>query len=84
MYVTATEFRTNVGKYLELMSKEDIFISRYGKSIGILSASEETKQKMVDSLKGSLKIDREIKAMTDEELDDFIFKERMKDYESLG
>ena len=27
MIVTATEFKTNFGKYLELIAKEDIFIT---------------------------------------------------------
>ena len=81
MYVTATEFRTNVGKYLELVSKEDIFISKHGKSIATLSASEKTKQRMVDSLAGSLRIETDLK--TDEEIEDFFYRERMKDYESL-
>ena len=32
MIVTATEFKTNFGKYLDLISKEDIFITRNGKN----------------------------------------------------
>lgn len=36
MYVTATEFKTNFGKYLELISKEDIFITKNGKPIAKL------------------------------------------------
>ena len=33
MIVTATEFKTNFGKYLDMISKEDIFITRNGKTI---------------------------------------------------
>ena len=33
MVVTATEFKTNFGKYLELIAKEDIFITRNGKMV---------------------------------------------------
>jgi antitoxin (DNA-binding transcriptional repressor) of toxin-antitoxin stability system len=33
MIVTATEFKTNFGKYLDLLSHEDIFITRNGKTI---------------------------------------------------
>jgi len=33
MVVTATEFKTNFGKYLDLLLKEDIFITRNGKTI---------------------------------------------------
>ncbi len=31
MVVTAAEFKANFGKYLELITKEDIFITRNGK-----------------------------------------------------
>lgn len=33
MIVTATEFKTNFGKYLDMIAKEDIFITRNGKTI---------------------------------------------------
>lgn len=33
MIVTATEFETNFGKYLDMLPLEDIFITRNGKTI---------------------------------------------------
>ena len=33
MVVTATEFKTNFGKYLDLLLSEDIFITRNGKTV---------------------------------------------------
>lgn len=33
MIVTATEFKTNFGKYLDMLLSEDIFITRNGKTI---------------------------------------------------
>ena len=33
MVVTATEFKANFGKYLELITKEDVFITRNGKRL---------------------------------------------------
>lgn len=33
MIVTATEFKTNFGKYLDMLSSEDIFITRNGKQL---------------------------------------------------
>lgn len=33
MIVTATEFKTTFGKYLELIAKEDIFITRNEKTV---------------------------------------------------
>lgn len=38
MYVTATEFKTNFGKYLELISKGDIFITKNGKAVAKLTS----------------------------------------------
>jgi len=55
MYVNATEFRSNVGKYLDLMQFEDIYIIKHGKLIGILSSSKESKRRILDSLAGSIK-----------------------------
>ena len=37
MIVTATELKTNLGKYLELASSQDIFITKNGKSIARLT-----------------------------------------------
>ncbi|MCD8367826.1 MAG: type II toxin-antitoxin system Phd/YefM family antitoxin [Clostridiales bacterium] len=33
MVVTATEFKTNLGKYLDMLLSEDIFITRKGKVV---------------------------------------------------
>ncbi len=52
MVVTATEFKTNFGKYLEMVAKEDIFITRNGKTIAKLVNPQIS---AVDSLRGILK-----------------------------
>lgn len=52
MIVTATEFKTNFGKYLDLISKEDIFITRNGKTIAKVVNPQIS---AVDSLRGILK-----------------------------
>ena len=52
MVVTATEFKTNLGKYLEMVAKEDIFITRNGKTIAKLVNPQIS---AVDSLRGILK-----------------------------
>lgn len=36
MIVNATEFKTRAGKYLELVGKEDIVITRNGKEVAML------------------------------------------------
>ena len=35
--ITATEFKENLGKYLELCSTEDVVITKNGKVAGVLS-----------------------------------------------
>ena len=52
MIVTATEFKTNFGKYLDMISKEDIFITRNGKTIAKVVNPHIS---AVDSLRGMLK-----------------------------
>lgn len=36
MLVTATEFKLNLGKYLELVSTEDIWVTKNGKTVAKL------------------------------------------------
>jgi antitoxin (DNA-binding transcriptional repressor) of toxin-antitoxin stability system len=57
MYVSATEFRTNVGKYLDLVSSEDIHIMKHGRHIATLSASDKSRENIIESLKGAYKPD---------------------------
>ncbi|MBD5104398.1 MAG: type II toxin-antitoxin system Phd/YefM family antitoxin [Ruminococcaceae bacterium] len=52
MIVTATEFKTNFGKYLELIAKEDIFITKNGKTVAKVVNPQVS---AVDSLRGLLK-----------------------------
>lgn len=52
MVVTATEFKTNFGKYLGLLSQEDIYITRNGKTIAKVINPQVS---AVDSLRGMLK-----------------------------
>ncbi|MCM1090605.1 MAG: type II toxin-antitoxin system Phd/YefM family antitoxin [Butyrivibrio sp.] len=52
MIVTATEFKTNFGRYLDLITQEDIFITRNGKTIAKVVNPHVS---AVDSLRGLLK-----------------------------
>lgn len=52
MIVTATEFKTNFGKYLDLITQKDIFITRNGKTIAKVVNPHIS---AVDSLRGMLK-----------------------------
>ena len=72
MIVTATEFKTNFGKYLELIAKEDIFITRNGKTIAKVVNPQIS---AVDSLRGMLK---DVPADLDQ---DSLKEERLSKYE---
>ncbi len=72
MIVTATEFKTNFGKYLDLIAQEDIFITRNGKTIAKVVNPQSS---AVDSLRGMLK-----DAPADLDLDS-VREERLSKYE---
>jgi prevent-host-death family protein len=55
MFVTATEFKVNIGKYLSIVGEEDIFITRNGKSIAKLSSAKQDKVEIAKSLFGIAK-----------------------------
>lgn len=52
MIVTATEFKTNLGKYLELASRQDVFITKNGKNIARLTSPTINKLSVLDNLVG--------------------------------
>lgn len=54
MLISATEFKTNIGKYLKLAAKEEIIITKNGKRIAKLSGASEDKTDIVKSLIGIL------------------------------
>ena len=50
--VTATEFKANFGKYTELAEREDILITKSGKSVLKVSAVKQDKVRDMESLFG--------------------------------
>lgn len=52
MIVIATEFKTNLGKYLELAVTQDIFITKNGKNIARLTSPSVNKLAVLDNLVG--------------------------------
>lgn len=52
MVVTATEFKTNLGKYLEMAKRQDILITKNGKSVARLTSPTVDKLAVLDSLAG--------------------------------
>ena len=52
MYVTATEFKSNIGRYLTLVDNEEIVITKNGRSVARLSSAKRSKADIVRSLIG--------------------------------
>ena len=52
MIITATEFKSNMGRYLEMVDKEDIVITRNGKRIAKLTAASKDKSDILQALTG--------------------------------
>ena len=75
MYVTATEFKTNFGKYLELISKEDIFITKNGKTIAKLV---DPTTSIVNELQGIITLPEDI------DTEEIIRNARLERYENIN
>jgi prevent-host-death family protein len=68
MSITATELKNNLGKYLLLAEKEDIFITKNGKIVAMLSNPYQDRVDMAKSLFGVLKDDITLEEARDERL----------------
>ena len=55
MLVTATEFKSNIGRYLTLVDTEDIFITKNGKHVAKLSSAKQDRVDLAKSLFGIAK-----------------------------
>ncbi len=60
MIITATEFKTNFGKYLELITQttEDIFITKNGKTIAKVSNPQVSAVNSISGILSGLSIDK--------------------------
>ncbi|MDA8234490.1 MAG: type II toxin-antitoxin system prevent-host-death family antitoxin [Clostridia bacterium] len=52
MLVTATEFKSNIGKYLALAGEKDIIITKNGRQIARLTKVSGNEKTLTDSLLG--------------------------------
>jgi prevent-host-death family protein len=52
MVVTATELKANMGQYLNIVSEDDVYITKNGKVVAKLSSPMQDKQAILDSLVG--------------------------------
>ena len=73
MVITATEFKLNMGKYLELVQTEDIMITKNGKKVGVLVNPGVNS---VRSLRGCLKLPEEIQDMDYKEIKGMRLREK--------
>jgi len=69
MVVTATEFKTNFGKYLDMLLSEDIFITRNGKTIAkVINPNVSAVDSISGILSGKVPDDFDVKALREERL----------------
>jgi len=55
MVVTATQFKSRIGQYLDKVSEEEVFITKNGKIVAKLSYNLEDKLSILNSLVGIIK-----------------------------
>ena len=82
MMISSTELKTNLGKYLDLVTAEGIIITRNGRKIAKLVKEEDDALSEIRSLFGIL-ADTDATRMSDGEIKDAIHEERSKRYDSL-
>jgi prevent-host-death family protein len=82
MLVSSTEFKTNLGRYLKMVSAEDIVITRNGRRIAKLVKEEDDTLAQVRSLFGIL-ARSELAEMDDAGIKEAIRTERGKRNDSL-
>ena len=69
MSITATELKSNLGKYLMLAATEDIFITKNGKVVAKLSNPNQDRVNMAKSLFGVLPQDITLEEAKNERID---------------
>lgn len=52
MLITATELKANMGKYLDTVRREDVFVTRKGKIVAKISSPANDKIALLNSLVG--------------------------------
>lgn len=68
MIITATEFKSNFGRYLEMVEKEDIVITRNGKRIARLTAASRDRSHILQALTGIVPADVSLETEKQERL----------------
>ena len=82
MIVSSTELKTNLGKYLDLVTDEGIIITRNGRKVAKLVREEDDTLSEIRSLFGIL-ANTDASRMGDAEIKEVIHAERSKRYDGL-
>jgi prevent-host-death family protein len=82
MMVTSTEFKTNLGHYLDIVSHEDIIITRNGRKVARLVQEEEDTLSAIRSLRGIIGSSSLANA-SDDDIKNILGEERLKRYDSI-
>jgi len=82
MIVSSTEFKTNLGKYLDMLDTDDIIITRNGRRFAKLIREEDDKLSNIRSLFGVLK-DSPYAKMSDAQIREVIHEGRAARHERL-
>jgi antitoxin (DNA-binding transcriptional repressor) of toxin-antitoxin stability system len=69
MSITATELKSNLGKYLMLAATEDIFVTKNGKVVAKISNPYQDRVNIAKSLFGILPADVTLEEAREERLD---------------
>ena len=57
MVITATEAKTNFGKYIQIATEEDVFITKNGYTVCRMTKPEVDRTKVLKELTGVVKLD---------------------------
>ena len=72
MVVTATEFKTNFGKYLDMILTEDIFITRNGKTVAkVVNPQVSAVESISGILAGKVPEDLDRKSLREEHFEKY-------------
>ena len=76
MVVTATEFKTNFGKYLDMVLTEDLFITRNGKTVAkVVNPQVSAVDSISGILAGKVPEDLDRKSLREEQFEKYEFND---------
>ena len=65
MYVTATEFKANFGKYAEIAQKQEIYVMKRGKELfRVVPPEKKSRAELVEAMCGVIPLNDETRDIT--------------------